>query len=334
MSDSTTSSDSSPATTLHHSKILSVIGLILFVAAGLVQSYNMYRWKGKWMLAMTIGCFTYALGVATISSNLSAHFIFTTLSPCAFIAAEYVILGRLARHLQASQHLAIGAGKVAFVFVMSDVITFAMQGAGTGIEIVQVKNLIQLGHWVRLSRPIVMLIVPMVTLYLRQLLLGGLALQLVSFLFFTWMVIAFLRRMKRVAPEKISRDDRYAWYNDGNMLIWGLVLSCCAIIVRSVYRVVQFAIEGNNQSLGLLGGLSSDAYFYLLDALPMLVAVSVSAVLWPARFITPESMAQKLPEPVPIQPMRRKGGHPQAAVQPPYYPQRGGYPVRAGHHMA
>ncbi|EIW62247.1 uncharacterized protein TRAVEDRAFT_45078 [Trametes versicolor FP-101664 SS1] len=250
MSDTTPSSESATPT---HSKALSLIFVFLFVACGLTQIYNIYRWKGKWMLAMTIGCF-----MGTISSNLSAYFIFTTLSPYAFIAAEYVILGRLARHLQAPQHVAIGAGKVAAIFVTSDFITFAMQGAGTGIVIAQVNCLHQVGRW---------------------LLLGGLALQLISFLFFSWIVVMFIRRLRLIAPDKVTRDRRLTWRHDGVSLIWGLALSCFDIIVRSVYRVVQFAIEGDNQSLGILGGLSLDAFFYLLDALPMLVVVSTSTVL-------------------------------------------------------
>ncbi|KAL1939653.1 hypothetical protein VTO73DRAFT_9686 [Trametes versicolor] len=221
MSDTTPSSESATPT---HSKALSLIFVFLFVACDLTQIYNIYRWKGKWMLAMTIGCFTYAIGVGTISSNLSAYFIFTTLS-----------------------------------------------GAGTGIVIAQVNGLHQVGRW---------------------LLLGGLALQLISFLFFSWIVVMFIRRLRLVAPDKVTRDRRLTWRHDGVSLIWGLVLSCFAIVVRSVYRVVQFAIEGDNQSLDILGGLSSDAFFYLLDALPMLVAVSTSTILWPGRFITAESMAR------------------------------------------
>ncbi|KAI0666099.1 RTA1 like protein-domain-containing protein [Trametes maxima] len=257
-----------------HSKVLAVLFALLFVSCGVVQVYSLWKWKGKWLLAMTIGCFTYGLGVACMASpsGLAWFFLLTTLSPCAFIAAEYVILGRLARHLQASQHLAISPRKVANVFIFSDVVTFAMQGAGTGIEIGQIRKVLTLGRW---------------------LLLGGLALQLVSFLFFTWMVVKFVKNLKRFEPERLRKDRSLTFLQNEAWLVWGLLLSCAFIIIRSVYRVIQFAAEGDDQSLGITGNLSSDLFFYLFDGIPLFIAVAVSSFFWPGRFITPQSMAPR-----------------------------------------
>lgn len=56
---------------------------------------------------------------------------------------------RLARHLHASQHLAVDAGKVAGIFLLSDFLAFAMQAVGTGIAIARKKDLHDLGRWVR-----------------------------------------------------------------------------------------------------------------------------------------------------------------------------------------
>ena len=61
--------------------------------------------------------------------RMCIHFqILTLLSqPCAFIAAEYVLLGRLALDLNAAQHLRISPRKVTPFFVASDVTTFLIQ---------------------------------------------------------------------------------------------------------------------------------------------------------------------------------------------------------------
>lgn len=47
--------------------------------------------------------------------------------PCAFIAANYVLLGRLARHIGAGQYLLVNPRRITLVFVSSDIITFLIQ---------------------------------------------------------------------------------------------------------------------------------------------------------------------------------------------------------------
>lgn len=59
--------------------------------------------------------------------------LFATLSPCGFIAGEYVLLGRLARWLGGERHVLIPAKKITLVFVMSDVLTFLTQVCFTGV---------------------------------------------------------------------------------------------------------------------------------------------------------------------------------------------------------
>lgn len=78
----------------------------------------------------------YALGVA-IRFGLHLHpeslplyivqNLFVVLSPCGFIAGEYVLLGRLAIWLKADQHMLVPPRKITLVFVLSDVSTFFIQ---------------------------------------------------------------------------------------------------------------------------------------------------------------------------------------------------------------
>ena len=62
------------------------------------------------------------------------YYLFVTLSPCGFIAAEYVLLGRLARWLDADSHVLIPPRRITLVFVCSDVATFLTQAAGGSIS--------------------------------------------------------------------------------------------------------------------------------------------------------------------------------------------------------
>lgn len=50
-----------------------------------------------------------------------------TLAPCGFIAAMYMLLGRLAVWLRCTRYLALPAKRVTLVFVCSDVVTFMIQ---------------------------------------------------------------------------------------------------------------------------------------------------------------------------------------------------------------
>lgn len=54
-------------------------------------------------------------------------YLFVTLSPCGFIAGEYILLGRLAQWLQGGHHLLLRPQRVTMIFVTSDVVTFLIQ---------------------------------------------------------------------------------------------------------------------------------------------------------------------------------------------------------------
>ena len=47
--------------------------------------------------------------------------------PCAFIAADYVLLGRISKHLGADEYLLVPSRRITIVFVASDITTFLIQ---------------------------------------------------------------------------------------------------------------------------------------------------------------------------------------------------------------
>lgn len=51
----------------------------------------------------------------------------TVSQPCTFIAATYVLLGRLAKYLRADKYLFIRPNRVSVIFVLADVVTFLIQ---------------------------------------------------------------------------------------------------------------------------------------------------------------------------------------------------------------
>ncbi|EGO01945.1 hypothetical protein SERLA73DRAFT_177602 [Serpula lacrymans var. lacrymans S7.3] len=255
------------------SNTLTAIAFTLVMVVALTQSYWTYRFGAKWMLSMVIGEYTFALGIGT-RFGLHYHpdsepiyiieYLFVVLSPCAFIAANYVLLGRMARHTGCSKHLLIPANRITKIFVASDVTTFLIQAAGGGLLVS--TN-------------------PSTALTGSHIFLAGLVLQLVSFFSFSCLFCFYIYRVYTSEPEVWTRDTKGVakkpWFRDWRTLAGALGLSCIGILIRSVYRVAEL-------SQGFQGYLATtEAFFYGLDTLPLFIAISVYVPFWPAFFIPP-----------------------------------------------
>ncbi|KAI0762726.1 RTA-like protein [Fomes fomentarius] len=225
------------------------------------------HWGGRCMLAMVIGEFTWAVGFGIRFGLHSdpdnqgiyiAYYLFIVLSPCAFIASEYMLMGRLARYIDSNAHLLIPPKRITVVFVASDITTFLIQATGAGIAITKDPILSKKGE---------------------RIFLTGLALQLVSFFLFVLVVVRFLYRVKTMEPKTWVKDANKRWHSDWRFLSGVLLVSSAGVLVRCVYRVVEL-------SQGFHGTLTTtEVYFYVLDSLPLFIAVAVYTPFWPARML-------------------------------------------------
>ena len=199
------------------------------------------------------------------------------LSPCAFIASNYVLLGRLARHLRVPHHLLVPARRITLLFLSSDISTFLVQAAGGALSIA--------ANDAKTNKTG------------ADVFLAGLALQLASFATFSAVYARWLWRVRTREPAVWARDAGLVWWRDWRALAGALVLSCVGILVspalivhanaadfwqiRSVYRTIEL-------SQGFEGHLATiEAYFYALDTLPLFLAVAVYVPFWPGRFVPP-----------------------------------------------
>ncbi|PSS05419.1 hypothetical protein PHLCEN_2v3908 [Hermanssonia centrifuga] len=262
---------------------LTAVGLALVVAIAIPHTWMTWKYKAKFMLAMVIAEYTYAVGIATrfgLHYNPESNglyiveYLFVTLSPCGFIAAEYVMLGRMARWLKADQHMLIPPQKITLVFVLSDVTTFLVQAAGGCTSASARTN-------------------PALAVTGSRIFLAGLAMQLVSFVLFLALYIRFLWRMHKYEPETWKKDEGLPWYKDWRSLAVAMFISCIGILVRSVYRTVELS-EGYQGHL-----TTTESFFYLLDLLPLLIALVVYIPFWPGRFIpstAPGAFEESVPQ--------------------------------------
>ena len=98
----------------------------------------------------------------------------------------------------------------------------------------------------------------------------GLGIQVAFFAFFIVVTIIFHLRITR-NPTTKSMAVATPW----SKFIWILYLVSVLIMVRSVFRMAEYA-QGNNGSL-----LQKEAYVYVLDATLMFVVAAVFAVYHP-----------------------------------------------------
>ena len=142
-------SDSNFSSRVTHPQL--ILGLV--IATALVQTWYMFRIDGRFMSSMVIGEYSewhlailhslyntlvaFAIGIATrfgLHSTPDAgeaiyivEYPFVVLSPCAFIVADYVLLGRMSRHLDCAKYLMIPARRVTIIFILSYIATFLIQ---------------------------------------------------------------------------------------------------------------------------------------------------------------------------------------------------------------
>ncbi|KAH7323320.1 RTA1 like protein-domain-containing protein [Rhizoctonia solani] len=225
------------------------------------------RHKSRYMLAIIIGAGFYSLGLflrimyagdPTSVGKYAVMNLIILLSPCGFIAGVYMLLSRLAYHLDAADLLAINARKLTKIFVISDVVTFWIQAGGGGLTASGSDNMRNLGS---------------------KVFLGGLIAQLISFLIYSVVFALFIQRVHKYRNEEWNHRPQ-GFKNHWLALVSMMVVSCIFIIIRSVYR----AVENGQGREGLLA--THEIYFYILDTIVLWIGISVYLITWPPRYLT------------------------------------------------
>ncbi|KAK7048308.1 RTA1 like protein-domain-containing protein [Favolaschia claudopus] len=261
-------------------KSLAAAALAAYTLSGLVHSYYFFavpprRW---FICALPLGMFAMAIGfgIRIAYSNgppysLGVYIIttlFILLSPCLYLATDYMILSHLAQNFDdevSKRCLAISHSRITKIFVWADISTFLIQSAGGGLTASKEIKTADLGS---------------------KLALVGLTLQAVSFGLFTVVLIVFAWRMSKLYPQ--------LWYpknprpfkvfsrqpiDDWRIIIYLMLVTCVGILVRSIFRIIEFAG-------GYRGAVyTHEWYFYAFDTLPLWLSMTVFAIVWPTRAI-------------------------------------------------
>lgn len=108
----------------------------------------------------------------------------------------------------------------------------------------------------------------------------GLGIQVVFFSGFMVVTAVFHLRIAR-HPTVRSKATASPWQR----FLWVLYLTSILIMVRSVFRMAEYA-QGNNGSL-----LQKEAYAYILDALLMLMVAALFTVYHPSEVLQDHKIA-------------------------------------------
>ncbi|KAF9514116.1 hypothetical protein BS47DRAFT_1343436 [Hydnum rufescens UP504] len=246
------------------------VGLYFLVATAMAILMVKSRYRARYMICIIIGgyCMTFGLAMRFVlakkpdtSGIYIVEYLFVVLSPCAFIAGNYVLLGRLATYLGTGHHLLVRPSRITRIFVTSDITTFLIQATGGGLSTSHEVKTALAGSHVHIP--------------------CGLALQLASYFLFTCVYVVFIYKVRTLEPQTWRQDKTKGkkWWEDWRALAAALALSCVGILIRSVYRTMEL-------SQGYVGPLATnEATFYGLDTLPLWIAVTVYVFFWPGRFI-------------------------------------------------
>ncbi|KAJ5128332.1 Protein RTM1 [Penicillium atrosanguineum] len=184
-------------------------------------------------------------------------------APPLFAASVYMTLGRVVIKLNAEDKSIVPVRFLTKLFVVGDVISFLLQCGGGGYMAAGTLSAMDTG---------------------ANIVVGGLVVQLLFFGFFVivsavfhWRVVKKQPRYSHISSEQSHRPTtRMAW----EAIMWALYAACLLILVRSVFRVVEF-VEGNNGFI-----MRREYLLYIFDACLMALTGGLLIFIYPGSFLS------------------------------------------------
>ncbi|KAJ6563556.1 RTA1 like protein-domain-containing protein [Mycena sp. CBHHK59/15] len=264
-------------------KSIAIVGAAMYATVGNIHAFNwLIVGRRPFLLTLILGMMAMAGGlglrvlfagspVTSVGLYVGMTMVRALPQPCTYLATDYMLLARLAGTFDkdvAQQCLLVPASRIVKFFVLSDALTFLLQAAGGGLSSGSSHKMANLGNMIAII---------------------GLALQLFSFALFTVILLVSGSACARSSfPEvwryKSSRHQGFRVFDrspvdDWRILYFVMCVTCIGILTRSVYRLIEFA-QGRDGFLAM-----HEAYFYILDALPLWLAMSLYCIVWPVRFL-------------------------------------------------
>ncbi|PYH91883.1 RTA1 like protein [Aspergillus ellipticus CBS 707.79] len=239
---------------------------VVFGSLAIFHLYRLVRHRALFFIHFLIGLVFETAGYIT---RIFSHFdtlalgpyitqtMLILVAPPLFAASIYMTLGRLIDRLDAESASLIPVRWLTKIFVVGDVISFLLQCGGGGYMAAGSLQAMSTG---------------------QNIVIAGLAIQLLFFGMFIAVASVFYRRIAaRMPVDQLvrSQSGRLSWSG----LMWALYLACGLILVRSVFRVVEF-VEGNDGFI-----MRREYLLYIFDALLMSLTGVVLGGVFPVSFL-------------------------------------------------
>ncbi|PGH04105.1 hypothetical protein AJ80_08567 [Polytolypa hystricis UAMH7299] len=244
------------------SKAASIIFIILFLLSSSLHLFQLLKGRVWFFIPIVVGGVFEIVGFAAriISSTQAPLFedtpyiiqnLFLLLAPALFAASTYMELGRIVALVQGEQYIILRRTWMTKIFVTGDIMSFVVQGAGGGIMSSGTPSNLSLG---------------------QNIIILGLAIQLLFFSFFIIVSLIFHRRMTAY-PTAPSLSLPFSWRKH----LYALYAASVLIMLRSIFRVVEY-VQGSDGEL-----LRHEVYLLVFDTALMLSFLVLMNVLHPAE---------------------------------------------------
>ncbi|KUL82544.1 hypothetical protein ZTR_09163 [Talaromyces verruculosus] len=256
------------STTVLYNYTPSVIAAVLFAAIFFLTTalhlYQRVKSHAKYMNPFIVGGIFQVIGYG---ARAASHFkqtstilyamqsLFLLLAPILYAASVYMLLGRVITYLQGKHLSYVPVEFMTKIFVGGDILSFIVQGAGGGIMSHGSANTLVIGQWV---------------------IVAGLCIQLLFFGAFVLSSALFHMKILESPTSKSERTrqaQRDIWPRDWRGLLYAYHVVSGLILVRSIYRLIEFA-QGNDGYL-----ISHEVFLYVFDAVMMVIVMSEGSSL-------------------------------------------------------
>ncbi|KAF5314198.1 hypothetical protein D9758_018842 [Tetrapyrgos nigripes] len=174
--------------------------------------------------------------------------VLVSCSPAVYLAFNYIVYDRLLRFNIGDRHSLIRPSWIGAVFIFSDVSTFVIQAVG--VTMMTNADSAENG---------------------RNIFKIGVYLQSISYYIFCVFMIR--------TWWSIRREGKYSGQESWWMAFKMLGISSAFIIVRTVYRIVESSTPRGSFIR------SHELFLYLLDVLPLFIAISFYIFWWPSKYM-------------------------------------------------
>ncbi|KAM0316905.1 hypothetical protein ACHAPQ_011170 [Fusarium lateritium] len=236
---------------------------VLFGMTTLVHIVQAILFKKRfcWVVIMGATWETVAFAFKTLGSHHQQNIMYITLGQILFLLSP---LSRMVYfRMPGRELLGIKAIRMTLLFVCLDIFLFLVQGAGGSMlsSTDGDQNIINIGMKVYMA---------------------GVALQLVVVLIFTGITAFFYHKLRQIEGRSIGC---MKW------LIWTMLAVLILIVIRIVYRLVEFGPGVNDRNQLLI----HEEYPLCLDAAPILIALVLLNIMHPGFVLRgPDSEFPKL----------------------------------------